>query len=213
METANCLREIRKAAGISLGEIAQVLNMTDGNASGYEIGKRFLNEKHIRVLCDYLHCTADELLGRTERSSAECENNSPPGFRVPREDGCEGPIFSLPRALKSSVDFVVDAPASYPVVHVRKGAQLFCKKVSALQDIQTEDILIFRQEGGSMDISSVIRGDTWIFLKEPAIAKEPLYIRNLQPGEAVPGIIGKVQHVFEQVFEVQASFVPRERSQ
>lgn len=57
------LRKIRKNLNISMEKIAKILNLTYQQIQRYETGASKLNEDQIRILCSYLRCSSDYLLG------------------------------------------------------------------------------------------------------------------------------------------------------
>ncbi len=63
----NRIMELRKARNLTQDELGQILNVGKGAVSRYEQGKRQLTPETIHTLCDLFGCTADYLLGRSDR--------------------------------------------------------------------------------------------------------------------------------------------------
>lgn len=57
------LRELREDHDYSQSQIAQVLNTTQQVYSRYERGINELPVRHLRVLCQFYHVSADYVLG------------------------------------------------------------------------------------------------------------------------------------------------------
>lgn len=56
------LKEIRKAKNISQQEIAKLINTNQESISRLERGNSTINNVQIKILCEYLNISADELL-------------------------------------------------------------------------------------------------------------------------------------------------------
>lgn len=61
------LRELRKSKSVTQKEIAQELNVTERNYQSWEGGKTKPGYDAIIALCDFFDCSADYLLGRTDK--------------------------------------------------------------------------------------------------------------------------------------------------
>lgn len=59
----NNLRKMRKAAGLTQGQLAEKLDIETGNISNWETGRKELNIKRVRQLATILNCTEAEIWG------------------------------------------------------------------------------------------------------------------------------------------------------
>lgn len=62
MEFKDSLREARKAAGLTQGQVAELMNITKSTYCGYETGKRQPDVAKIKQISDILGIPADKLL-------------------------------------------------------------------------------------------------------------------------------------------------------
>lgn len=62
---------IRKAVGLTQQELSEKLGVQQNTVSQWESGLRNVPSKLLPVLADTLHCTIDELFGRSEPGEAE----------------------------------------------------------------------------------------------------------------------------------------------
>lgn len=62
MEFKDSLREARKAAGLTQGQVAEMMNITKSTYCGYETGKRQPDVAKIKQISDILGIPADKLL-------------------------------------------------------------------------------------------------------------------------------------------------------
>lgn len=60
------LREIRKAKGLTMKDVAKILNVSESAVSQYENGKRELDYASMTKLADYFNVSIDYLLEREE---------------------------------------------------------------------------------------------------------------------------------------------------
>lgn len=60
----NRLREIREAKGLSQRKIADLIGVTPGSVSQWELGMKNLSLRNLIALADLLECTTDQILGR-----------------------------------------------------------------------------------------------------------------------------------------------------
>lgn len=60
------MKELRKKAGMSQAELAEILGIQPPAVSKYETGRTELSEKHIKTLCSVFHTGADYLLGLSD---------------------------------------------------------------------------------------------------------------------------------------------------
>lgn len=61
------LREIRKAKGLTMKDVAKILNVSESAVSQYENGKRELDYASMSKLADYFDVSIDYLLEREEK--------------------------------------------------------------------------------------------------------------------------------------------------
>ncbi len=67
----NKIRELRKERKITQGELAEVLNTTTSNVSGWECGKWQPDNDTLIKLAEIFNVSVDELLGRDELTPEE----------------------------------------------------------------------------------------------------------------------------------------------
>ena len=63
------LRTIRKARGLTLKQLAEIIGVTEVSISQYELGKRQPNNEGLLKLAEALDTTVGELLGETKKES------------------------------------------------------------------------------------------------------------------------------------------------
>lgn len=69
----NNLRKIRKQKDITLKELGNILNISESQMQRLDRNLSKLNEDQIRILCNYLKCSSDYLLGITEHETKASE--------------------------------------------------------------------------------------------------------------------------------------------
>ena len=67
----NRIKDLRVKNGMKQSELAESLNVNAVTVSRYETGERGLDVETICRLCDIFGCTADYLLGRSDRQTPE----------------------------------------------------------------------------------------------------------------------------------------------
>lgn len=78
----NQLKTLRRQRGISQADIADMLGIKPAAVSKYETGRVPLSEDAIEKLCQYLHVSADELLGLSAAKPAADAGNSSTGSPI-----------------------------------------------------------------------------------------------------------------------------------
>ena len=67
MECYEIIRELRKEQGLTQAEVAKILDTSQQYYGQYELGKRPLSIKHLKILCQYYGVSADYILGLSEK--------------------------------------------------------------------------------------------------------------------------------------------------
>lgn len=65
------LKRIRQDRGLTQSQLGDLLNITDRAISSWEIGRTEPSIAMIDVICDVLHCSKDELLGKKDSDTFE----------------------------------------------------------------------------------------------------------------------------------------------
>lgn len=66
----NRLRELRKSKGLSLRDLAKIVNMSYSNIASIERGEVLLKEDTAKIFASYFNVTLDYLLGNTDNPNA-----------------------------------------------------------------------------------------------------------------------------------------------
>ena len=66
----NRLRELRKSKGLSLRDLAKIVNMSYSNIASVERGEVLLKEDTAKIFASYFNVTLDYLLGNTDNPNA-----------------------------------------------------------------------------------------------------------------------------------------------
>ena len=67
----NRIKELRLSNGMKQSELAALLSVSPTAISKYELGQLDISSSTINRLCDIFGCTADYLLGRSDRPEPE----------------------------------------------------------------------------------------------------------------------------------------------
>ena len=67
----NRIKELRQAQGYTQTALGELLNCSGAAVSRYELGQRELDLATLEQLCNIFNCTADYLLGRTNKPIAQ----------------------------------------------------------------------------------------------------------------------------------------------
>jgi len=61
------LRNLRNSRGLSQKTVAEAMGITETGYQNYEVGRRLPTFEKLLAICDALDCSADYLLGRTDK--------------------------------------------------------------------------------------------------------------------------------------------------
>ena len=61
------LRSLRNSKGLSQKTVAEAMGITETGYQNYEVGRRLPTFEKLIAICDTLGCSADYLLGRTDK--------------------------------------------------------------------------------------------------------------------------------------------------
>ena len=64
------LKELRKSKGYTQKQLANILKISERNYQNYEYGKLEPNLSNLSIIADYLDCSVDYLLGRTDNPNS-----------------------------------------------------------------------------------------------------------------------------------------------
>lgn len=70
----NRIKELRKLNGYTQSKLAIILNVTQANLSGWELGKWEPDSKALAKMADLFNVSVDYLLGRDTRTTAPTDN-------------------------------------------------------------------------------------------------------------------------------------------
>lgn len=106
----NRIKELRLAKGMKQAELAVLLSCAPTAVSKYELGQLDVSSATICRLCDIFGCTADYLLGRSDRPDPEL---------TPEEEHLLAAWASAPDEIRAIIDTALapyqkDASASAP---------------------------------------------------------------------------------------------------
>lgn len=87
----NRLKELRRQKGIKQGEIAELLHITQGAVSQWELGRTNMDYQYAKVLAEYFGVTVPYILGE----SNVLDHSSMP---TPKDAGCRIPVLGTIRA-------------------------------------------------------------------------------------------------------------------
>jgi transcriptional regulator with XRE-family HTH domain len=61
------LRSLRNSKGLSQKVLAEAMGITEAGYQNYEVGRRLPTFEKLLAICNALGCSADYLLGRTDK--------------------------------------------------------------------------------------------------------------------------------------------------
>lgn len=61
------LRSLRNSRGLSQKTVAEAMGITETGYQNYEVGRRLPTFEKLLAICNALDCSADYLLGRTDK--------------------------------------------------------------------------------------------------------------------------------------------------
>ena len=72
-EYTKIMRDLREDADKTQAEIAKILGTSQTMYARYERGANEMPIRHLLILCDYYHVSADYLLGRSKKSPSKAQ--------------------------------------------------------------------------------------------------------------------------------------------
>ena len=172
----NHIKELRKISGYTQSKLAQTLNTTQANLSGWETGKWEPDSKMLAKMADIFGVTVDYLLGRDDNPSPTLTNAYVPDAIVPFpvigtiKAGYDGAVeeMSTGELISIPIEMLGGRPASdYFVLQVR-GNSMYPKILDG------DRVLVLRTDSVDSGTTAVI-----IYNGDEATIKKVIY----NPGE------------------------------
>ena len=76
----NRLKELRLEKGLLQSDIAKIIDKSERTVGFYETGERDMNTETLAILADFLNCSIDYLLGKSDIRNPEKQEEDPLGL-------------------------------------------------------------------------------------------------------------------------------------
>lgn len=109
------LFDVLKERGIKKSVLASATGISTGNISDWETGRSAPTLNKLIVVADYLNCSVDYLLGRTDEPNGVYQNSNS-GNIVNGNNGDNSPLTVNSKSQSDDADEIVDLVKGLPLV-------------------------------------------------------------------------------------------------